>query len=69
MTVTPGVIKIDHHDPDMSRIRDAAHACKEGKLIVFPTETVYGIGGAMSAPRIAERLRDVKGRSDAKPFS
>ena len=69
MKENPGVIKIDSHDPDMSRIREAAHACKEGKVIVFPTETVYGIGGRMNAPGMEQRLRDIKGRSDTKPFS
>ncbi len=69
MTVTPGVIKLDSHDPDMARIREVAHACKEGKVIAFPTETVYGIGGTMSAPGIEKRLRAIKGRSDAKPFA
>jgi tRNA threonylcarbamoyl adenosine modification protein (Sua5/YciO/YrdC/YwlC family) len=63
------VIKIDSHDPDMARIREAADACKQGKVIAFPTETVYGIGGKMSAPGIEERLRGIKGRADTKPFS
>jgi len=66
---TPGVVKIDSHDPDMSCIREAARACKEGKVIVFPTETVYGVGGRMSAPGMEQRLREIKGRSDLKPFS
>ena len=69
MTEMPGVIKIDSHDPEMTRIREVAYACKEGKLIAFPTETVYGIGGKMSAPEIEKRLREIKGRSDTKPFS
>jgi len=67
--VTPGVIKIDSHDPDMMRIREVSHACKEGKIVAFPTETVYGIGGKMSSPGIEKRLREIKGRPDAKPFS
>ena len=66
---TSGIIKIDGHDPDMARIREVANACKEGKVVVFPTETVYGIGGRMSAPGIEKRLREIKGRSDTKPFS
>jgi len=33
VTATPGVIKIDSHDPDMTRIREVAHACKEGKVV------------------------------------
>lgn len=69
MIVTPGVIKIDSYDPDMTRIREVANACKEGKLVAFPTETVYGLGGRMSAPEIEKRLREIKGRSDTKPFS
>jgi tRNA threonylcarbamoyl adenosine modification protein (Sua5/YciO/YrdC/YwlC family) len=66
---TPGVIKIDSHDPDMARIREAAAACKEGKLVAFPTETVYGIGGRMGAPGIEKRLCEIKGRTDTKPFA
>ena len=69
MTVAPGVIKIDGHDPELARIREVANACKEGKVVAFPTETVYGIGGCMSASGIENRLREIKGRSDTKPFS
>lgn len=69
MIATPAVIKIDSHDPELPRIREAAAACKEGKLIAFPTETVYGIGGWMGAPKIETRLREIKGRSDKKPFA
>jgi tRNA threonylcarbamoyl adenosine modification protein (Sua5/YciO/YrdC/YwlC family) len=67
--VTPGVIKIDSHDPDMKRLREVAQACRDGKVVGFPTETVYGIGGKMSSPDIEKRLREIKGRSDQKPFS
>lgn len=69
MTATPGVIKINGHDPEMTRIREVAAACKEGKVIAFPTETVYGIGGKMSASGIEKRLREIKGRPDEKPFA
>ncbi len=69
MTGTAGVIKIDAHDPDMARIREVANACKEGKVIAFPTETVYGIGGRMGAPGIEKKLCEIKGRSDKKPFT
>ena len=29
---------------DLDKLKPAAEAIKEGKLIVFPTETVYGLG-------------------------
>ena len=69
MTVAAGVIKIDSHDPDMARIREMACAFKEDKVIAFPTETVYGIGGKMNSPGIGKKLCDIKGRQDTKPFA
>ena len=66
---TAGVIKIDNHDPDMARIREVANVCKEGQLIAFPTETVYGIGGRMGAPQIEKRLCKIKNRSKDKHFA
>ena len=65
----PVSVKIDARDPEMSRIREVAQACLDNKLVVFPTETVYGVGGRMNMPGIVEKLNEVKGRPDAKPFS
>ncbi len=63
------VIKIDPRDPDLGRIREVARASREGKLVAFPTETVYGVGGPMSAPGLREKLIHLKGRDENKPFS
>jgi L-threonylcarbamoyladenylate synthase len=38
------VIQVDKDRPDSSAIAEAAQALREGKLVVFPTETVYGLG-------------------------
>lgn len=38
-----------------------------GGLIAYPTETVYGLGGAVTDAAIAE-LRRLKGREQGKPF-
>lgn len=62
-------IKFDMRDPDLSKIRDVARAAREGKIVAFPTETVYGIGGPMSVPGISERLIEIKKRAPEKPFS
>jgi len=69
VTVKTEGIKIDSHDPDMPRIREIARAIQADKVVVFPTETVYGIGGRMGAPGIEKKLREIKGRPDAKPFA
>ena len=53
-------------------IRDAVHRAVEtlaaGKLVAFPTETVYGIGASALLPRAVERLVEVKQR-DGRPLS
>ncbi|MDP3920438.1 MAG: L-threonylcarbamoyladenylate synthase [Candidatus Omnitrophota bacterium] len=62
-------LKIDSRDPDLSKIRDVARACREGQLVGFPTETVYGIGGPMSVADTADKLRQLKRRDGNRPFS
>lgn len=66
---TAVLIKMDPRDPDLSRIREIARGTREGKLVAFPTETVYGVGGPMSAEGIQDKLTALKGRSSDKPFS
>ncbi len=43
-------------------------ALAAGQMVVFPTETVYGIGVAQGLPAALENLRRLKGREAAKPF-
>ena len=46
----------------------AAQALKEGNLVAFPTETVYGLGAdATNAPAVA-RIYEVKGRPADHPL-
>ena len=63
------IVKLDARNLDMARLREVANACRENKVVVFPTETVYGIGGKMTASGIIERLNEIKGRPDRKPFA
>ncbi len=37
------VLKVDSVNPDENAIRKAADAIKNGDLVIFPTETVYGL--------------------------
>jgi L-threonylcarbamoyladenylate synthase len=47
----------------------AAEAIRDGELVVYPTETVYGLGAdACSAPAV-ERVYDLKGRPRDNPLS
>jgi tRNA threonylcarbamoyl adenosine modification protein (Sua5/YciO/YrdC/YwlC family) len=63
------VIKIDPEFPELDRIAHCAKIIRHGGLVVFPTETVYGIAADYNNPRAMEKLRAVKRRPEDKPFS
>lgn len=42
---------------------------REGKLVAFPTETVYGLGVSLNHPEAVERLYRVKGRPPEKELT
>ncbi len=63
------LIKLDSKDPDLSKIREVVRAAREGKVVAFPTETVYGIGGPMSAPGISQSLDRIKNREAGKQYT
>ena len=45
----------------------AAELLKRGRLVAFPTETVYGLGADASNPQAIARLYAVKGRPASHP--
>lgn len=54
---------------DPRRIEEAAKVLRDGGLVAFPTETVYGLGADATNPKAIERLNQVKGRPPEKPYS
>lgn len=63
------ILKVNPKMPEPDRILEAARVVHQGGLVVFPTETVYGIAADQANPEAMQRLREVKKRSDNKPFS
>jgi L-threonylcarbamoyladenylate synthase len=53
----------------MSELESAATAIREGELVVYPTETVYGLGANAVDPDAVERVFKAKGRDRSKPVS
>lgn len=53
----------------MSDLDSAAAAIADGDLVIYPTETVYGLAADALDPAAVERVFDVKGRDHAKPVS
>jgi len=64
------VITLDPKRPcaDDAAVASAARALRAGRLVVFPTETVYGLAAAATSARAVGRLRKVKQRP-VDPFS
>jgi len=56
------VLTVDFQKPDMEKIRSAAHFIKEGGLVAFPTETVYGLGADALNPKAVLALFKAKRR-------
>ena len=50
-------------------IFEIANDLKKGKIVVFPTDTVYGIGTNAYDKDACERIYEVKGRPKNKPLS
>lgn len=63
------VIKIDPLDPDVELLGEAADLLKKGKLVIIPTETVYGIAANTMNKETQERLFKIKQRQAGKPFA
>ncbi|WP_394740759.1 L-threonylcarbamoyladenylate synthase [Natronococcus roseus] len=53
----------------MSELESAATAIREGELVVYPTETVYGLGANAVDSDAVERVFEAKGRDRSKPVS
>lgn len=55
--------------PLSSSKREAVAALKRGEAVIFPTETVYGLGVSVEAAASPEALYDLKERDRGKPVS
>jgi L-threonylcarbamoyladenylate synthase len=54
---------------DAGTVERAGEAIRGGGLVVYPTETVYGLGADALDPEAIGRAFDVKGRSRDRPLS
>lgn len=63
------VLKINPKKISLRKIGRAAELLKEGKLVAFPTETVYGLGASIFHKKAIERVYKVKGRESRKPLT
>jgi L-threonylcarbamoyladenylate synthase len=53
---------------DQASIDEAARLIREGELVAFPTETVYGLGGDATNERAVAKVFEAKGRPQFNPL-
>jgi L-threonylcarbamoyladenylate synthase len=54
---------------EIAGLHDAVAALRAGELVVYPTETFYGIGADPFSPSALAKLFAVKGRDSQKPIA
>lgn len=62
------IIKVDLTSPEADKIRAAAQIIRDGGLVAFPTETVYGLGGNATDADAAQKIYAAKGRPSDNPL-
>jgi len=63
------IAKMDPKKPDYKVIKEAALIIKQGGLVIYPTETCYGLAANALDPKAVERVYKVKNRPYSKPLS
>ena len=62
------IIAVMHDGIDEMQIRRAGDILKEGGLVAFPTETVYGLGGNALDAQASAKIYAAKGRPSDNPL-
>ncbi len=62
------VLKVHPTQPEQASIERAASLIRAGDMVVFPTETVYGLGADALQPAALERIFAAKGRPFTDPL-
>lgn len=55
------LLKIDSSNPEESKIRYVAECLLDDGVIIYPTDTVYGIGCNIRSPKAIEKICRIKG--------
>lgn len=64
-----GILKSEEETPDPEALRRAAEAIEDGELVVYPTETVYGLAADATSDEAVRRIYRAKSRPEDRPIS
>ncbi|MCM1048405.1 MAG: L-threonylcarbamoyladenylate synthase [Clostridiales bacterium] len=62
------IIKVDKQNIEADVVKLAGDIIKDGGLVAFPTETVYGLGGDALNPDSSRKIYAAKGRPSDNPL-
>ena len=63
------VLSIDPQHLKGRHIKRAVDVLNDGGVIVYPTDTIYGLGCDITSKKAVEQTRRIKGRDSRKPMS
>ena len=65
----PSAIRIDPVAPEPEALREVAEAISRGAVVVYPTDTLYGLGASAHDVDAVARVCALKGRRLGQPLS
>ena len=63
------LVSLHHQNPQMRWIKKAVEILQQGGVIIYPTDTVYGLGCDLLNKKGIERIYDIKQRDRKQPLS
>jgi L-threonylcarbamoyladenylate synthase len=54
--------------PSALQINEIAELLRDGRIVLLPTDTIYGLHAVATDPAAVARIAELKGRADDKPF-
>ena len=63
------LVTVNSQNPQMRLIRKAVDVLRDGGIIIYPTDTVYGLGCDLFNKRGIEKIYEIKKRNKKQPFS
>lgn len=61
------IVKIDIDSPNLKTIKEAVEVLQSGGLVIYPTDTAYGLGANALNKEAVGKLYKAKGRDFSKP--
>ena len=60
------ILSLDPYGPDPKLIQEAVRVLRRGGIVMYPTDTAYGLAADMTNPKGVRRIYQIKGRSKDK---